>query len=260
MSSLLCALWWLVAPVAAEPPSAPAEAPAATPAPASPSPRQGLDEARRAYAEGDAAGARERLQSLLTLGSALPPDVRQDTLAFLGDILYSEQGPSAAEPFFRALLDEAPGYVMDPLDHPEEVVRYFEGLRPPPRPLDVTVVTPPPPRTRGPFPWLALVPGGVAYFARGDVGPGLAVAGTQTALLVTNLVLYQQVRAIEAVEPGSARETEWRSLELATDLTAGALYVSLVVPPIVEIGRWSSAGPRAAVAVTPGALTVRGTF
>lgn len=258
MSPLLCALVFLVAPVAAEEP-APADAPAPGDAPAA-SPREGLDAARRAYSEGDAAAAREQLQALLTLGNALPADVRRETLAFLGDILFSEQGPSAAEPFFRALLDEAPDYVMDPLAHPEDVVRYFESLRPPPRPLDVVVIKPPAPPPRGPFPWLSLVPGGAYYFVRGDVGAGLAVAGTQTALLVTNLVLYQQIRAIDGVTPDSPAEQEWRNLELATNLSAGALYISLLVPPVVEIGRWGAAGPKAQVAVGPGSVRVSGTF
>lgn len=247
MFPLPCALWLLVAPAAAQE--------------AAPSPEEQLDDARRSYTNGDVLGAREKLEALLALGPALPDAVYWDTLAYMGDIWYSEQSASAAEPFFRALLQDKPDYVMDPLEHPTEVVRFFESLRPPPKPLDVTVVRPPPATPpRGPFPWLAAVPGGVYYFAEGRVGAGLAVAGTQTALLVTNLVLFQQIRAIEGVHADTAEETEWRSLELATDLTGAAFYVSLVVPPLVEVSRWSAQGPRAQLGVGPGSVVLTGSF
>ncbi|MSQ00682.1 MAG: hypothetical protein EXR71_02185 [Myxococcales bacterium] len=222
-------------------------------------PLQQLDEARRTYAEGRVAEARALLQALLAVGPELPRPVRLETLAYLGDILYSEQGKSAADTFFNALLDEDPDYRMDPLEHPEEVVRYFDGLRPVRKPLDVVVVRPKPPG-RGPFPYLALAPGGLYYFVNGTPGAGLVVAGTQAALLVTNLVLYQQIRAINAAPGGGTAETEWHQLELATNLAAGALYVSLVVPPAVEVGRWGSVAPAARVTLAPGALTVSGTF
>ena len=222
-------------------------------------PAQQLDDARRAYAEGRVAEARAMLHALLAIGPDLPRPVRLETLAYLGDILYSEQGKSAADTFFIALLDEDPDYRMDPLEHPDEVVRYFDSLRPVRKPLDVVVVKPPPP-VRGPFPYLALAPGGLYYFVHGEPGAGLAVAGTQVALLVTNLVLYQQIRAIEGVPGGGAEEEEWRQLELATNLAAGALYVSLVVPPVVELGRWGSVAPAARVTLAPGGLSISGTF
>ncbi len=220
---------------------------------------QKLDDARRAYAEGRVAEARGLLQALLAIGPDLPSSVRLETLAYLGDIAYSEQGKSAADTFFNALLDEDPGYRMSPLEHPDEVIRYLDSLRPARKPLDVVVVKPPPP-VRGPFPYLALAPGGLYYFVNGKPGPGLAVAGTQAALLVTSLVLYQQIRAIEGVPDDDAAKVEWRDLELATNLAAGALYVSLLIPPAIELGRWGSVAPAARLTLAPGAVSISGTF
>lgn len=223
-------------------------------------PEARLESARSAYAQGRTSEARDQLRDLLSDGPALPAPVRQDALAYLGDILYSEEGQSAAEPFFRALLDEAPRYVMDPLQHPDEVSRYFESLRPRPQPFDVTVVKPalPPP---APAPWLALAPGGVYYFAHGKPGTGVAIAGVQAALLVTNLVLLTQVRELDAVHAGTDEVGEWRALELATDLTAGAFYLSLALPPAIEFGRWGvNRPPPPRVGVGPTGISLSGTF
>ncbi len=261
MSVLPLALGVLVAAARAQTAPEPAPPPGEPP-PAPPSPEQRLADALRVYTEGDVATARQELQALLAMGPSLPAAVRRDTLAYLGDIWYSEQGPSAAEPFFRALLDEAPDYVMDPVEHPAEVARYVDSLRPPPRPLDVVVIPPLVVKPR-PFPWLALVPGGVSYFADGRVGAGLAVAGTQSALLVVNLVLFQEIQAIDGVVRGSDDVEAWSRLELATDLTAAAFYISVVVPPLVEVSQWSSAAgaaPRTRVGLTPTGVAVHGTF
>jgi len=222
------------------------------------SPAASLEAARRLYAQGRTAEARERLRAVLALGPALGPEVRQQALAYLGDITFSEEGARAAEPFFRALLDENPRYTMDPLDHQPEVSRFVESLRPAKRPLELPRLLPAPPAKP---PWLSLAPGGVVYFARGKVATGFAVAGTQAALLVANAVLIQQISAIAAVD---VRDPEavasYQRLELASNLTAGAFYLSLVLPPAVEFSRWSSGEAGAAVLVGPGTVQVAGRF
>lgn len=224
-------------------------------------PEARLESARFAYAQGRTSEARDQLRDLLSDGPALPAPVRQDALAYLGDILFSEEGQSAAEPFFRALLDEAPRYMMDPLQHPDEVSRYFETLRPRTQPFDVTVVKPTLPPPPEPAPWLALAPGGVYYFAHGKAGTGVTIAGIQAALLVSNLVLITQVRELDAVHSGTDEVSEWRALELATDLTAGAFYFSLVLPPAIEFGRWGvDRPPPPRLGVGPGGVSLSGTF
>ena len=204
--------------------------------------------------------ARARLREILSEGRNLPDAVRQDALAYLGDILFSEDGASAADPFFRSLLDEAPRYVMDPLQHPDEVARHFESLRPRSAPIDVLVVRPPPSAPTPP-PWLALAPGGVYYFAQGKPGTGAAVAASQATLLVGNFILIGQLRDLGNVHAGTDEEADWRALELASNLTAGAFYLSLLLPPAIEFGGWDIARRSVArVAIAPGAVTVTGSF
>ena len=233
---------------------APAEAPFVVTA------EQRLEAARRSYVDGLTEEARSRLRELLSEGRNLPDAVRHDALAYLGDILFSEEGASAADPFFRALLDEAPRYVMDPLQHPDEVARHFESLRPRPPLMDVVAVRPPA-KAPEPPPWLALSPGGVYYFAQGKPGTGAAIAASQATLLVANLILIGQLRDQGGVHPDTGEEAAWRALELASNLTAGAFYLSLLLPPAIEFGGWDIARRSVArVAIAPGAVTVTGTF
>lgn len=229
-------------------------------APASPDPATvaaaaaEVDAARRLYAQGNTEEAREKLRAVLKLG--LSPEVRQSALAYLGDLLYAEDGARAADPFLLALLDENPNYVMDPLDHPPAFSRHFDVLReararqakPPPPP-------PPPPK---PAPWLALAPGGAHYFVEGDIAAGAAVATTQVALLVTNALLFAEISDAPKVNPEDPTQVEsYRQLELATNLTAGAFYLSLLLPPAIEFSRW---GSQTSVTLGPGSLQVAGQF
>ncbi len=214
-----------------------------------------IDAARRLYAQGQAAEARDKLQAVLAMGPDLTPDIRQRVLASLGDLLYAEDGARAAEPFFRALLDENPNYVMDPLEHPPEVSRYLESLRAArPKPFAPQAL----PKPRGPAPWIALAPGGLYYFGRGEVGYGIAVASSQAALLVTNLLLIQRIADEQGVDGSNADAVlAYQQLEFATNLTAGAFYLSLLLPPAVEFSRW---GAEAQVTVGPGVVQVAGRF
>jgi hypothetical protein len=220
-----------------------------------------LEDALQLYADGQTARARAELMGVIG-GAEVSPAVRRAALASLGDILYAEEGPEAARPFFVALLDEAPDYVMDPLDHPEPVCHYFEELRvarassPP--------IVPLPPPTRRPPPWASMAPGGVYWFSRGNVGAGVAVGLTQAGLLVSNLALKQAIDGIETIPRDDAEgAAEYRRLQLFTNLTAGAFYASLILPPAIEFSRWGADGaPGAAtrVAIGPGTVAVRGSF
>ena len=214
-----------------------------------------IEAARQLYASGQASAARDLLQAVVARGRELTPELRQRALAFLGDLLFSEDSARAADPYFRALLDENPDYVMDPLEHPPEVSRYVESLRPAPRPAPP--IPPPPPEAIA-TPWLSLAPGGLYYFSRGDIAPGIAVAASQAALLVTNLALLQQVSDIHGVDTRDPSAVlAYQRLELATNLTAGAFYLSLLLPPAVEFSRW---GAQTTLTVAPGAVQVSARF
>lgn len=213
-----------------------------------------LDNALRLYAQGDTAAARLGLQELIGEGTILPGPVRQAALAYLGDILYSEEGPDAARPFFSALLAESPQYVMDPFEHPQPVCDYFEVLR-------SARAAPTPVATRTPPPWLSMVPGGVYWFGNGKVGAGFAVAATQAGLLATNLVLTTDRQTSGKVPQDNPEAlAAFEARRLAQNLTAGGFYLSLLLPPAIEFSRWSAESPRAALTVGPGSLIVSGTF
>lgn len=216
-----------------------------------------LEEAIRLYAQGDTAGSRALLQGLVAEGPELPAEVRKGALAYLGDVLYSEEGPQASRPMFDALLEEAPDYVMDPFEHPEEVCRYFEALREEAR---VPIIERPLPE-RGPPPYWSLVPGGLHWYAQGKMGTGLAVTLTQAGLLGTNIALYQTLVARGQIpQDDPAAFSDYEAHRLATNIAAGAFYLSLVLPPAIEFSRWSAETTRVGVGVGPGTLVVSGQF
>ncbi len=223
-------------------------------------PAELLEEAIDLYLDGRPAEARTALQGILALGPSLPADVREDALAYLGDVLYSEQGASAARGVFEALLAEAPAYVMDPFKHPPEVVRHFEALR---RELAPDVTRPPLVRvSRDPYPWTIVLPGGAYYFKERKVIPGLSVAAVQLAAIGTTVWTRSEMLALPhlrtdpdgGISPGEdpngaiARRYETlRILNLTTGIVGWAAYV---VPVTVETIRWGADG-RATVAVGP---------
>ncbi len=213
-----------------------------------------------AYAQGDIDGARARLQALLAAGPALPASVRQSALAYLGDVLFSEEGAEAARPMFAALLDEAPAFVMDPYEHPEPVCRYFDALRTE-RTAATAAAPTPVPFTRGPPPYWSLVPGGLHWYARDEVGLGVAVTLTQAGLLVGNVVLWQTLAARTGVPRDDAEAlASYEAHRLATNITAGAFVASLLLPPAIEFSRWSAQQPTVAAVVSPAGIVVTGSF
>jgi hypothetical protein len=92
----------------------------------------------------------------------------------------------------------------------------------------------------------------------GDIAAGAAVATTQVALLVTNALLFAEISDAPKVNPEDPTQVEsYRQLELATNLTAGAFYLSLLLPPAIEFSRW---GSQTSVTLGPGSLQVAGQF
>lgn len=242
----------------------PADPPVGASAPEAPSPAPGLvaqaelDAAIAAFLDGDSAVARDRLRALLSRGPELEANVRRDALAYLGDILMTEEGAPAARATLEALLDEDPTYRMDPIKHPPEVCRYFEDLR-----LSRRAFQPPPPTLkpqRSPFPVLAVLPLGVHWFAKKKVGTGLLVGGLQVAATATNIAFYTQVKNYDGyVTRGSEEEAEFIRMEVAADVSAAVAWGSWLLPASIEIGRWASA-PRVTVSPTVGGMVLTGSF
>lgn len=222
------------------------------------------------YLDGRPAEARSALEGVLALGPALPAAVREDALAYLGDILYSENGASAARGVFESLLAEAPGYQMDPFNHPPEVVRHFETLR---RELVPTAAGPPPRRAqRDPYPWTIALPCGVYYFQERRVIPGISVAALQIAgagvsiwargeMIATNDRVHDPEDPIRPSDDADSRVRAAYDRLYAANLAAGIVgWAAYVVPVTVETIRWGTRGGAASVSVAPGQVRLTGVF
>ncbi len=226
------------------------------------------------YLEGDVAAARTELQALLANGPSLPPEVRSEALAYLGDILYSEQGAEASRSVFEALLREAPDYRLDPYAHPAPVCAWVEQVA---RDLQAraVVIVPPvlatsPPPSPPRFTYDVLIPGGFHALRTGKPVLGASLAVVQTASAVVSIATRASIEAAFAtqelrltgeqdVAQPEAAATErliWINRAAAT-----AGWLAWGVPVAVEVARWSSGGnATASVRVTPGGVSVAGAF
>lgn len=225
--------------------------------------RAQLKAAVQEYVDGNAAEARQALQILLGQGPDLPADVRLEALAWLGDILYSEEGSKSARTAFEALLSENPKYILDSFQHPPEVVAYFETLRaqlapttalPPVLPPITTPSTPPM------FPSLILVPGGVYYYTQGRPGLGATLTVLQLGSLASSAVLYSQLVAMpDEVEVGDEaliqRSSRLRALNW---VVAGTGWAALSVPILLETTQWGRA--QVEFKASPTSIGVQGSF
>lgn len=250
------------ASAAEDPPEGTGPAAPGSPVPPLP-PRQDLAEAVELYAQGSTAAARERIQELLARGSQLDPSIRVEALAWLGDILFVEQGLEAAREPFAALLTEDPDYHLDRFTHSDAVVDAFEAVRASLRPFVVPapLLAPEP----EPYPWLAFVPGGAVYYPERRVGLGVAFGTAQATGLGVSLwtrVEMQRLRKrAEGVEVDSdetgALQAEFDRLK-ALNVTGVVVGWGAYLTPIVwETARWG-AGPT--VSVGPGGVRVDGRF
>ncbi len=249
------------APVAPVVDTVPAQAPA-----------ERLASAVARYLEGDVAAARTELQALLASGPSLPPEIRREALAYLGDILYSEQGAEASRSVFEALLREAPDYRLDPYAHPAPVCAWVEQVARDLQARAVVIVppvldpSPPPPR----FAYDVLLPGGFHALRTGKPVLGASLAVVQTASAVVSIATRASIEAAFAtqelrltgeqdVAQPEAAATErliWINRAAAT-----AGWLAWGVPVAVELARWSSGGnATASVRVTPGGVSVVGAF
>lgn len=256
-------MWWLVqAALSAEPQAAaPATPDASAPDAAAAAAGHRVDAAVSLYLAGETTQARRILQAVLVDGGTLPPRVRQDAMAWLGDIQFAEQGIAAAQSALAALLAENPDYPMDPLVHPPEFCEAFERLR-----ADVRSAAPRAPRV--PYPWPVAIPFGVGYFLDGRPMTGVAFGSVQLAGLVTSFAIEAQLQRIhnEGILTGDD-DAAARYLRLRTGgEVAGAIgWSAWLVPLVVESARWSAARRAPAVTldglqVSPRSVAVTGRF
>ena len=242
-----------------------AEAERAVVPPVVASPEERLARATDAYLQGDAARARALLQTLLADGPSLPALVRREALAYLGDILYSEQGAEASRSVFESLLRESPDYRMDPYVHPAPVCAWVETVRADVRsrvaPGAAVVVAGPVDARAAPtpaFPVEALLPGGVHLFRAGRPRAGSALAALQLGGFVLSAVTRARID-----DAFASREDDPDAVARLVWVNRGAAAVAWVawgVPAAVEIVRWSGGRRAAAVRVEAGAMRVEGTF
>jgi hypothetical protein len=226
--------------------------------------RARLADAIQRYLAGDTPGARDELRALLAEGPTLPPDVRREAMAYLGDLLYAEQGEGAAKPIFESLLAEAPNFPMDPFKHPPEVCGYFEDLREARRVALLPVPVPTPEPT--PFPLLALAPGGVHWFVDGKPLVGtlvlVAQAGTAAASIVTYAEIQDELKSLpdgDFPEGGNERRAEFERLVWVNRAASTAFWVAYAAPVIVETTAWGAAR-QVRLQVGPSSVAVTGTF
>ncbi|MFZ5479210.1 MAG: tetratricopeptide repeat protein [Myxococcota bacterium] len=222
-----------------------------------------LAEAIQLYLAGDSAGARAGLTDLLAAGPTLPPDVRQEALAYLGDLYYTQEDASKARPIFESLLAEAPDFPMDPFKHPPEVCGYFEDLREARRAALRPPVLPPPP-VKVPYPWLALAPGGVHWFADGKPLVGTIVLVTQAGTAAASIVTYGEVQAQrKRHDPDfygdEEARTEFAQLLWLNRAAGAAFWVAWATPAIVETTSWGRA-QKVSLQVGPTSVAVTGSF
>jgi hypothetical protein len=254
----------LAAPARAQEPPPYPDTGSVPPPPGSADPAAWLDSAVADYLAGRPAEARAGLQRVIAVGPALPAEVRRRAMAYLGDLLFSEEGPDASRSVFEALLREDPAFRLDPYEHPVEVCRYVETLRvttPPTRAQRPDAPVPPAPAAPVPFPSLALVPGGAVYFLDGRPAAGVLVAATQTVTVTTSVVTFALLadayRRVQEDDAGD--EARFNALYVGNRVATVAAWSALVIPPLVETARW---GRLRAVQLraTPGGAEVTGRF
>ena len=220
--------------------------------------REALGEAVRHYAGGDAATARILLLALLGRGPRLPPDVRIDTLAWLADVLFATSGEAPARDVLETLLDEAPDYLMDPFEHPPEVVAYLEDLRDQRRRAQLPPDPPPTVRREQPWPWTVLLPGGAYYWSVNRPVEGLVFGGLQIGGAAISVVTYAQIRDSEKRKTDGT-ESDARDLGAINRTASAVAYAAYVAPIVLETARWGTQR-RARISVSANTITFTGTF
>ena len=243
-------------PVDSSPPEA---ASPETPPVAASDPAAALRHAITLYQSGESIDARTELQLLLAQGPSLPSAVRLEALAWLGDILFGEQGIEAARNPFTALLGEDPDFTLDPFAHSPEACAAFEQVKAEVR-LRAAVVLPPRQQDRAPFPAAILVPGGYYYFHEGKAGIGVLVGGIQLGSLATSVALGVDLLAKRRIEtPDDAAVRRYKQ-EWATNLVIGGVgWVAYLTPLAVESARWRRSGT-VSLTLGPGSVGIAATF
>lgn len=155
-----------------------------------------LAEAKEQYVRGehdDALVQFEALRARATATQDVPPAIRDDVLAYLGEIRYILGDYETARGLFRELLAANPSYTMSPLNHPITIVGAFESVRseipsrfdPPEEPVVLRKI-----------PAWGYLPLGAPQFAQGQVAKGTAYALVQAGAAATTIAVLGNLQSL----------------------------------------------------------------
>lgn len=180
---------------------------------AAPSFEDDLEAAKRAYFEGEHERSLDLLVALrarLDSGETVPDPIVADALIYLGEVQYQLGDRTASWDTFEDLLRRVPGASMSPLEHPTDVVRWFELVRDKveqdPLPVPVPVPIGPPP----PLPAWGYAPFGAPQIAMGRTARGVTYLTLQSGFAIVSIWSYVHLARIN----GEGHPPEWSDDEV----------------------------------------------
>lgn len=166
-----------------------------------------LAAAKRQYFEGEHEAALEMLQALRARvhgGETVLRDEYIETFVYLGELQFQLGDRPASWATFEGLLQGVPDASMSPLEHPIDVVRWFELVRDKVEqdrvPVPVPAIEPPPP-----MPIWGYAPFGIPQIAMGRTGRGAAFATLQTGFAAVSIWSYVRLSRIN----GTNHPPQW---------------------------------------------------
>jgi hypothetical protein len=211
-------------------------------------PAAALAEAKEQYVRGehdDALVLFEALRARAAATQDVPPAIRDDVLAYLGEIRYILGDYETARGLFRELLAANPSYTMSPLNHPITIVGAFESVRSElPSRFDQEEA----PVVLKKIPAWGYLPLGGPQFAQGQVVKGTAYAVVQGAAAATTIAVLGNLQALNGtVFEGPVWEPEdypriWNQVQVQrygvqVPLTA-AFYLTWLASGLDGRARW----------------------
>lgn len=246
------------APAPAQAQDSPAPVPAQdSPAPDGPAPaaddQARLDAAVSQYQRGQRAEAQAGLVALVLEEGATRPAVRTEALIYLAEVLYVSGEKERAQVFFEQVLDEQPGYRIDPYVHPPDVCAYFDYVRA----LNGAAQPPPPPALPPPRrPLSVFSPVATYHIREGDRAKGFAyqagILSTATASLLMGGVLLSDRRYLG----GTEEQTQLEALKRAQIGVSVACWGLYTLSAADANRHWRSTQ----VGLGPRGLSLRGRF
>lgn len=200
---------------APETPTAPPEAPVEIPPEAAVATfAEDLDAAKRLYFEGGHEEALARLRTLrirLESGEVVPVDQYVDTFVYQGELEFQLGDRTASWATFEALLQVVPSAGISPLEHPIDVVRWFELVREKVEQDRAALPDPPVIRPPPPPPVWAYAPIGIPQFLMDRPSRGAAYLTLQTGFAAVSVWSYVRLSRIN----GTNHPPQWEEDEVA---------------------------------------------